>query len=261
MQFFPVCRHSAVVVSSGSTSFHLSFILLPVVSYFYFSFLFLLKIYFSPLSPVGHILLGRLIKSIKETLRFSVSCNFTLLLTCSAALISFKLCFSLFPFYFVVFLFHSVMGCKRGRKNGKNGKKSPPKKKYRTKKKAYTRRYVPLKEDPQPDRSRGASHKEKDLNNWPEENMLPGTFMFQSLLSDSTHSLWSHGVQAIWPSMLPDTFMFWSLLPLLLVSFAASPVAALHFTLTSQQMSCRPILMSSCLLQRFYLSLLHKYSI
>ena len=66
------------------------------------------------------------------------------------------------------------MGRKRGRKNGKNGKKSPPKKKYRTTKKAYTRRYVPLKEDPQPDRSRGTSHKEKDLNNWPEENMLPG---------------------------------------------------------------------------------------
>ena len=41
-------------------------------------------------------------------------------------------------------------------------------------KKAYTRRYVPLKEDLQPDRSREASHKEKDLNNWPEENMLPG---------------------------------------------------------------------------------------
>ena len=81
------------------------------------------------------------------------------------------------------------MGCKRGRKNGKNGKKSPPKKKCRTKKKAYTRCYVPLKEDLQPNQSRGASHKEKDLNDWPEENMLPGTFMFQSLPSNSTHSL------------------------------------------------------------------------
>ena len=49
--------------------------------------------------------------------------------------------------------------------------------------------YVPLKEDLQPDWSRGTSHKEKDLNNWPEENMLPGTFMFQSLPSNSTHSL------------------------------------------------------------------------
>ena len=44
LQFFPVCRHSAIVVSSGSTSFHhinlfvqFSFILLPMVSYFYFS--------------------------------------------------------------------------------------------------------------------------------------------------------------------------------------------------------------------------------
>ena len=52
--------------------------------------------------------------------------------------------------------------------------------------------------------------------------------------------------------MLPGTFMFWSLLPLLLVSFTASPVAALHFTLKSQQMSCRPILMSSCLLQHVF---------
>ena len=80
LQFFPVFRHSAIVVSSGSTSFHhinlfvqFSIILLPTVSYFYFSLLFLLKIYFGPLSPGGHILLGRLIKSIKETLRFSVS--------------------------------------------------------------------------------------------------------------------------------------------------------------------------------------------
>ena len=70
------------------------------------------------------------------------------------------------------------MGCKRGRKNGKNGKKSPPKNKYRTKKKAYTRCCVPLKKDLQPDRSRGASHKEKDLYNWPEENMLPGHLCF-----------------------------------------------------------------------------------
>ena len=48
------------------------------------------------------------------------------------------------------------------------------------------------------------------------------------------------------------TSHIWSLLPLLLVSFAASLVAALHFTLTSQQMSCRPILMSSHLLQHVF---------
>ena len=132
------------------------------------------------------------------------------------ALISFKLCFGLFLFYFVV-LFCSVMGHKRGCKTGKGNGKSPPKKKYQTKKKAYTKQYVPLKEDPQPQRLRGASHKEKDLNNWPEQNMLPGTFMF------------------------------WSLLPLvlLLVSFAASPVAALRFALMSQHTSCRPFLMPS----------------
>ena len=86
----------------------------------------------------------------------------------------FQIMFRSVSILFCCILFHSVMGRKRGRKNGKNGKKSPPKKKYRTTKKAYTRRYVPLKEDPQPDRSRGASHKEKDLNIWPEENMLPG---------------------------------------------------------------------------------------
>ena len=89
-------------------------------------------------------------------------------------LISFKLCFGLFLFYFVG-LFSVVMGCKRGRKTGKGNGKSPPKKKYQTKKKAYTKRYVPLKEDPQPQRSRGASHKQKDLNNWLEQNMLPDT--------------------------------------------------------------------------------------
>ena len=131
-------------------------------------------------------------------------------------LISFKLCFSLFLFYFVV-LFCLGMGHKRGRKTGKGNGKSPPKKKYQTKKKAYTKQYVPLKEDPQAQRSRGASHKEKDLNNWPEQNMLPGTFMFWSLL----------------------------LLFLLLVSFAASPVAALCFALMSQHTSCRPLLMPS----------------
>ena len=134
-------------------------------------------------------------------------------------LISFKLCFGLFLFYFVV-LFCLVMGHKRGWKTGKgNGNgKSSPKKKYQTKKKAYTKRYVPLKEDPQPQRSRGASHKQKDLNKWPEQNMLPGTFMFRSLL----------------------------LLVLLLVYFAASPVAVLHFALMSQHTSCRLFLMSSC---------------
>ena len=90
------------------------------------------------------------------------------------------------------------MGCKRGWKTEKGNGKSPPKKKYQTKKKAYTKRYVPLKEDPQPQRSRGAGHKEKDLNNWPEQNMLPGTLMFQSLL----------------------------LLVLIFASFAASPVSS-----------------------------------
>ena len=58
---------------------------------------------------------------------------------------------------------------------------------------------------------------QKDLNNWPEQNMLPGTFMFWSLL----------------------------LVVHLLVSFAASPVAALHFALTSHHTSCRPFLMPS----------------
>ena len=52
--------------------------------------------------------------------------------------------------------------------------------------------------------------------------------------------------------MLPGTFMFWSLLPLHLVSFTASPVAALHFTLMTQQMSCIPILTSSHLLQNVF---------
>ena len=52
--------------------------------------------------------------------------------------------------------------------------------------------------------------------------------------------------------MLPDTFMFQSLLPLLLVSFSASLVAALRFNLTTQQMSCRPILTSSRLLQHVF---------
>ena len=91
--------------------------------------------------------------------------------------ISFKLCFGLFTFYFV--LFYLVIGCKRGRKTGKNNGngKSPPKKRYQTKTKAYTKRYVPLKEDPQPERLRGVSHKKHDLNNWPEQNMLPGTFI------------------------------------------------------------------------------------
>ena len=129
-------------------------------------------------------------------------------------LISFKLCFGLFLFFV---LFCLVMGHKRGQKTGKGNGKSPPKTKYQNKKKAYTKRYIPLKEDPQPQRSRGASHKQKDLNNWPEQNMLPGTFMFWSLL----------------------------LLVLLLVSFAASPVAALRFALTSQHTSCRPFFIPS----------------
>ena len=77
------------------------------------------------------------------------------------------------------------------------------KKKYNIKKQNYTKRYNPHSEDPQPERSRGASHKDRDLNNWPEENTLPGTFMFWSLL----------------------------LLYLFLISFAAFPGAVLHFSM------------------------------
>ena len=93
----------------------------------------------------------------------------------------------------VLFSYESQRGKDRKTGKGNGNGKSPPKKKYQTKKKAYTKWYVPLKEDPQPERLRrarlsdlrGASHKQKDLNKWPEQNMLPGTFMFWSSCSSS----------------------------------------------------------------------------